>query len=152
MNRFQSGLAEGVRLSTHPDGTDESIMHRTNSGNDWCRRSRLGLARLPVQDEPHPATSRLEDFWRRGVQSSLKVQHQRCIAGAWKGRCICVASMESGDAACLPILVSFGCMEEVPCAGLKKLLDFSCMHSAWESARKYPFLLHVFISPIRLSA
>jgi hypothetical protein len=139
MNQFQSGLAEGVRLSTHPDGTDESIMHRTNSCNEWCRRSRPDLVRLPVQEEPHPAASRLVDFLRRGVQSSLKAQHQRCIAGAWEGRCICVASMGNRDAACLPILVSFGCVEEVPCAGLKKLLDFSCMHSTREAARKYPF-------------
>lgn len=151
MNQFRLGLAEGVRLNTRPGGTGESIMHRTNSSNDWCRRSRPGLARLPVQEEPHPAASRLEDFWKRGVQSGLKVQHQRCIAGTWEGRCICVASIEGKDAACLPILVSFGCVEEVPCAGLKKLLDFSCMHSARETARKYPFWLHVFISPIRLS-
>lgn len=151
MNQFQSGQAEGVRLSTHPDGTDESIMHCTNSSNEWYRRSRPGLARLPMQEGPHPAASCLGDFLRRGVQLSLKVPHQRCIAGIWEGRCICVASMGNRDAARLPILVSFGCVEEVPCAGLKKLLDFSCMHSVRETARKYPFLLHVFTSPIRLS-
>jgi hypothetical protein len=115
MNQSQLGLAEGVRLSTRPDGTDESVVHRINSGNGWCRRSRADLARLPVQDGPHPAASRLADYLRRGVQSSLKIQRQRCVAGVWEGRCLWVASMGNRDAARLPILVSFGCVEEVPC-------------------------------------
>jgi hypothetical protein len=137
MNQSQLGLVEGVRLSTRPDGTDESIMHRTNSSNGWCRQSRPDLARLPVQDGLHPAASSLADYLRRGVQSSLKIQRQRCVAGVWEGRCLWVALMGIRDAARLPILVSFGCMEEVPRAGLKKLLDFSCMHSARETARKH---------------
>src|SRR5271156_3716531 len=46
MSRSQLGLAGGVRLSTRPDGTDESVVHRTNSSNDWvsAKSPRLGQA------------------------------------------------------------------------------------------------------------
>ena len=120
MNRSQLGLVEGVRLSTRPDGTDESIARRTSSSNGWYRRSRPDLARRPVQDGLHPAANRLADYLTRGVQSSLKIQRQRCVAGVWEGRCFWVVSMGNRGAARLPILVSFGCVEEIPRAGLKK--------------------------------
>jgi hypothetical protein len=137
MNQSQLGLAEGVRLSTRPDGTGECISHCTTSCNGWCRRNCHGLARLPVQDGPRPAATRLRGFWRRGVRSSLKFQRQRCGGGACEEHCLGVASMEDRHAACLLSLVSLECVQEVPVAGLKKLLDFSCMHSARETARKH---------------
>jgi hypothetical protein len=137
MNRSQLAQAEGVRLSTRPDATDECISHCTNSCNGWCRRNCHDLARLPVQDGPRPAATRLGGFWRRGVRSSLKVQRQRCGGGACEEHCLGVASMEDKHAACPPSLVSLKCVQEVPLAGLKKHLDFSCMHSARETARMH---------------
>src|SRR5271168_937256 len=67
---------------------------------------------------------RLGGFWRRGVRSILKVQRQRCGGGACEEHCLGVASMEDRRAACLPSLVSLGCVQEVPLAGLKKLFRF----------------------------
>lgn len=128
MNRSQLGQAEGVRLSTHLDAIDECISHCTNSScNGWCRRNCHDLARPPMQGGSHPAATRLGRFWRRGVRSSLKVQRQRCGGGACEEHCLGVASMEDRHAACLPSLVSLGCVQEVPLAGLKNLLDFSCI-------------------------
>jgi hypothetical protein len=67
----------------------------------------------------------------------LKVQRQRCGGGVCEEHCLGVASVEDKHAACLPSLVSLECVQEGPLAGLKKLLDFSCMHSAWETPRKH---------------